>query len=179
MHLVTGGSGVLGRAVIRELLDHGVKVRVLDLKAPPAELGREVEFAKGSVLDAAAVDRAMSGIEVAHHLAASMPQADLTPRGFWEINVGGTLNVAAAAIKARARRMVFASTIEIYGLQYREEFPVTEESEKRFTGIYSRNKWECEKRLLALREEHGLEVVFPRMPMIFGPGFSHSHLLRE
>ncbi|HUT55463.1 MAG TPA: NAD-dependent epimerase/dehydratase family protein [bacterium] len=174
MNLVTGGSGVLGRTVIRELLDHGVKVRVLDLKPPPEPLGREVEFAKGSVLDPAAVEGAMRGIEVVHHLAASMPQADLSARGFWEINVGGTLNVARAAIKARARRIVFASTIEIYGLQLPREFPVTEQSEKRFTGVYSRNKWECEQRLLELRATHGLEAVFPRMPMIFGPGFYHE-----
>ncbi len=174
MHLVTGGSGVLGRAVIRELLDHGIKVRVFDLKPPPDPLLGEVEFINGSVLDQAAVDRALRGIEVAHHLAASMPQAGLSARGFWEINVGGTLNVAHAAIKAGARRMVFASTIEIYGLHYPREFPVTEESEKRFTGTYSRNKWECEERLAALRGRHGLEAAFPRMPMIFGPGFYHE-----
>lgn len=174
MHLVTGGSGVLGRAVIRELLDHGVKVRVFDLKPPPEEFRQKVDYTAGSVLDREAVGRAMKGIEVAHHLAASMPQADLSARGFWEINVGGTINVAEAAIKAGARRVVFASTIEIYGLQFPHEFPVREESEKRFTGIYSRNKWECEGRLLALRAEHGLEVVFPRMPMIFGPGFYHE-----
>jgi len=174
MHLVTGGSGVLGRAVIRELLDHGREVRVLDLRPPPDGLIKDLEFIKGSVLDRDAVDRELQGCEVVYHLAASMPQAPLDARGFWEINVGGTLNVANAAVKHSARRMVFASTIEIYGLYYPEEFPVVEDSEKRFTGVYSRNKWECENRLLDIREKHGLEVVFPRMPMIFGPGFYHE-----
>jgi nucleoside-diphosphate-sugar epimerase len=59
-------------------------------------------------------------------------------------------------------------------LQYPHEFPVREESEKRFTGVYSRNKWECEARLLEVRARSGLTVVFPRMPMIFGPGFYHE-----
>jgi nucleoside-diphosphate-sugar epimerase len=174
MHLVTGGSGVLGRAVIRELLDHGREVRVLDLKPPPDGLVNDVQFVKGSVTDPGDVDRAVKGVEVAYHLAASMPQAPLDARGFWEINVGGTMNVANACVKHNARRMVFASTIEIYGLYYPEEFPVKEDDEKRFTGVYSRNKWECENRLLELREKHGLQVVFPRMPMIFGPGFYHE-----
>lgn len=173
MHLITGGSGVLGRALIRELRGQGTPVRVLDLKRPP-QLPDDVEYFPGSVLDPAAVARAVAGVEVVHHLAASMPQADLSARGFWEINVGGTLLIADAAIRSGVRRLVFASTIEVYGLYYPPEFPITEASEKRFTGVYSRNKWECEQRLLALRQQRGLEVSFPRMPMIFGPGFYHE-----
>ncbi len=174
MHLVTGGAGVLGRAVIKALLEKGHDVIVLDLKKPPDGLLGDVAFVRGSVLDREAANRAAKGVEVIHHLAASMPQADLTARGFWEINVGATLNMAGAAVKNGVRRLVFASTIEIYGLYYPEEFPVSEDDEKRFTGVYSRNKWECEKRLLKIRDETGLEVVFPRMPMIFGPGFYHE-----
>jgi UDP-glucose 4-epimerase len=173
MHLITGGSGVLGRALIRELLAAGHRVRVLDRNPLPERLP-EVECLQGSVLDPEALGRAAKGVEVIHHLAASMPQAALSARGFWEINVGATLNVADAALRHGVRRLVFASTIEIYGLHLAHEFPVTEESEKRFTGVYSRNKFECEKRLLQIRAGHGLEVAFPRMPMIFGPGFYHE-----
>ncbi len=173
MHLITGGSGVLGRALTDELARHGHNVRIFDLN-PPAEKIPNIEFIKGSVLDPDAIDRAMDGVLVVYHLAASMPQADLDARGFWEMNVGSTIKIAKAAVKHGVRRMVFASTIEIYGLHERHEFPVTEESEKRFTGIYSRNKLECEERLLKISEEHGLEVTFPRMPMIFGPGFYHE-----
>ena len=174
LHLITGGSGVLGRAVAQALLERGHRVRIFDLKEPPVELAGRVEFFRGSILDAEGVVEACAGAEVVHHLAASMPQAKLSPRGFWEINVAGTLHAAEGALKQGARRLVFASTIEIYGLYYPHEFPVTEESEKRFTGIYSRNKWECEERLLEVKEKTGLEVAFPRMPMIFGPGFYHE-----
>lgn len=174
MDLITGGSGVLGRALMRELLDQGREVAILDLKEPPGGAPPGAMFIRGSVLDREAVGRAMKGAEVVYHLAASMPQAPLTPRGFWEVNVGGTINVAEAAAVAGARRLVFASTIEVYGLYYPHEFPVCEEGEKRFTGVYSRNKWECEGRLLEWRKRTGLEVVFPRMPMIFGPGFYHE-----
>ena len=174
MHLITGGSGVLGRALAQALLEKGEAVRIFDLKEPPAPLLGRVEFVRSSILDREAVLAACADIEVIHHLAASMPQARLSPRGFWEINVGGTLHAAEGACVHGARRLVFASTIEIYGLYYPEEFPVTEESEKRFTGIYSRNKGECEERLLELKEKTGLEVAFPRMPMIFGPGFYHE-----
>lgn len=174
LHLITGGSGVLGRALAQALLAQGRQVRIFDLKEPPAELQGQVEFFRGSILDPEAVRQAAAGAEVVHHLAASLPQARLSAQGFWEINVGGTLNAAQGAQQAGARRLVFASTIEIYGVHYPHEFPVTEDSERRFTGVYSRNKWECEERLLEFQARTGLEVCFLRMPMIFGPGFYHE-----
>ncbi len=175
MHLVTGGSGVLGRALIEELIRLGKPVRIFDLKPPPGHLAENVEYIQGNIMDREAVIAACKGIEVVHHLAASMPQARLSARGFWEINVGGTLNLVDGCLTHNIRRLVYASTIELYGVH--TEFPVREDSEKRFTGIYSRNKWEIERRLLAVREQHGLEVVFPRMPMIFGPGFYHEQTI--
>jgi len=174
LHLIIGGSGVLGRAIVKELASHGCRVRVLDTKPLPEECAGLAEFVSGSVTDETALQSAMEDVNVVHHLAASMPQARLSPRKFWEINVGATLNAFHAAVSAGAKAFVFASTIEIYGLHYPHEFPVTEESPKRFTGIYSRNKFECEKRLAFLGEETGLRACFLRMPMIFGPGFYHE-----
>ncbi len=172
LHLITGGSGLLGRALAARLLKEGRAVRIYDMKETPEELKGDAEFHQGDIRDREKVVKACEGAEVIHHLAANMPQARLPARGFWEINVGGMLNALEGALRYGARRLVFASTIEMYGLH--TEFPVTEESELRFTGIYSRNKYECEQRLLVARDTHGLEAVFPRMPMIFGPGFWHE-----
>ena len=168
MQLITGGSGLLGQALTRSLLDRNEPVRVLDLHPPASDLASRVEFLSGSVLDRDLVARAVAGVTVVYHLAAAMPQARLTPEGFHDLNVGGTMLMAEAAAAAGVRRMVFASTIEIYGLHFPHEF------EKRFTGIYSRNKWECEQRLLEHSARTGLSVAFTRMPMIFGRGFYHE-----
>jgi len=172
LQLVTGGSGLLGRALVKRLLEEGVKVRVYDMKPPPDELNGKVEFQQGDIRDKDKVIQACEGCEVIYHLAANMPQARLSEQGFWELNVGGTLSALEGLLKYGGRRIVFASTIEIYGIH--TEFPVREESEKRFTGIYSRNKWECEQRLLEARAKQKIEAAFPRMPMIFGPGFWHE-----
>jgi nucleoside-diphosphate-sugar epimerase len=169
---VTGGSGLLGRALTAKLLAEGKQVRVYDMKAPPEDLAGKVEFHQGDIRNKDAVVKACEGAELVFHLAANMPQAKLPAEGFWEINVGGTLNALEGALKYQARRLVYASTIEIYGVH--TKFPVTEESEKFFTGHYSRNKWECEERLREARKQHGIEVAFLRMPMIFGPGFWHE-----
>lgn len=170
--LVTGGSGLLGRALVSKILAEGGAVRVYDMKPPVEELKSRVEFQQGDIRDKDKVLEACRGAELIFHLAANMPQARLPAEGFWEINVGGTLNALEGALKFGARRLVFASSIEIYGVHTR--FPVREDSERRFTGHYSRNKWECEERLREAGAKHGIEAVFLRMPMIFGPGFYHE-----
>jgi nucleoside-diphosphate-sugar epimerase len=144
--LVTGGSGVLGRALISKLLEQGREVIVYDLKPPP-QVHPKLVFIEGDVRDKQKVTKACKGCEIVFHLAAKMPQARLSEEGFYDINVRGTLNVADACVKNKVRRLVFASTTEIYGPQ-EISTPLDEEAPKLFTGPYSRNKWECEKRLL-------------------------------
>jgi nucleoside-diphosphate-sugar epimerase len=169
--IVTGGSGLLGRHLTGALLDRGFNVRIFDMTLPPKGL-EHVEFVKGDVSDAEAVMEACRDCTVAFHLAGRMPQARLSKEGFWRINVGGTKNVAEACLRHRVPALIFASTIEIYGAQ--KDFPIHEESPKLFTGIYSRNKWECEQMLLEYRKNHGLKVSMMRMPMIMGAGFYHE-----
>jgi nucleoside-diphosphate-sugar epimerase len=106
-----------------------------------------------------------------------MPQARLSEEGFRRVNVGGTRNVAEGCLRHNVPALIFASTIEIYGPQ--TDFPIREDSPKLFTGIYSRNKWECEQMLLSYREQYGLRVSMLRMPMILGPGFYHEKAVLE
>jgi nucleoside-diphosphate-sugar epimerase len=168
IRLVTGGGGLLGRHIVEALLGKGERVRVYDLRKP-ADFPQGVEFVEGDIRDAQRVSEAMRGVDTAYHLAACMPQARLSKQGFRDINVGGTLNVLQGGKVHGLKKIVFASTIEIYGLQ--TEFPVREDASKLFTGEYSRNKWECEE---ILRGEKWLHRVMLRMPMIYGRGFYHE-----
>ena len=174
--LVTGGSGVLGRALTLALHRRGLGVRVFDLARPPTTRTR-VEFVQGDVSDEEAVSEACRGCSVAFHLAGRMPQAHLSEEGFRAVNVDGTRHVAEGCVRHGVATLVFASTIEIYGPQRR--FPLREDSPKRFTGIYSRNKWECERLLRAYQARHGLRVSMLRMPMILGTGFYHERSVIE
>lgn len=172
MKLVTGGSGVIGRALIQKLLKKGEMVRVYDLKPPPIK-DPNIEFIKGDVKDRNKLLEVCKNCETVFHLAGKMPQARLDEKGFWEINVGGTINVAKASVENNVKRLIFASTIEVYGPQ-RIYKPLKEEDKKVFTGHYSRNKLECENRLLKYQKNYGLEVTFLRIPMVLGPGFYHE-----
>ena len=172
MILVTGGSGVLGRAVVDAILAAGHRVRVLDVHEPGVR-DRRVELVTGSVTDRERVRRAVDECVAVCHLAGRLPQARLGVAGLREVNVGGTRRVAEACVEAGVARMVFASTIEIYGAQEIDE-PLDEDAERRFTGPYSRTKWEGERLLLDEFGARGLQAACLRMPMILGPGFYHE-----
>ncbi len=170
--LVTGGSGVMGRPLLPLLLEEGRRVRVYDLAPPPVEASR-IEFVRGDIRDREGVRAAVKGCDLVFHLAAKLPQARSDEAGFRRVNVEGTANVADACVEHGVRRLVFASTAEVYGPQ-RITLPLDEDAPKRFTGPYSRNKFECEQLLARRLEEHGLEPVSLRIPMVMGPGFYHE-----
>jgi len=170
--LVTGGSGVVGRALVSRLVANGWEVRSLDRRLP-REATEGVWSISGDAGDPEVVSKAVKGVDAIFHLAARMPQAGLDEEGFRAANVEPTALLARAASAAGAKRFCFASTIEVYGAQETRE-PLREDAELRFTGIYSRNKYECEQILAQVRQETGLEVVSLRMPMVFGPGFYHE-----
>lgn len=174
--LVTGGSGVLGRHLAAALLRRGVTPRIFDPVSPATDLG-SVEFVRGDVSDAEAVAKACRGCAVAFHLAGRMPQARLSEEGYRRVNVQGTRNTAEGCRRHGVPALIFASTIEIYGP--RTDFPIREDTPKSFTGIYSRNKWECEGILREYGKRHGLKVAMIRMPLILGPGFYHEKAVLE
>ncbi len=170
--LVTGGSGVVGRALVHTLLDEGERVRVFDARPPPYR-HRSLEYVPGDIRDPRQVSNAAKGCAVAFHLAAKIPQARLSAEDFRAVNVQGTVNVADGCLEHGVGRLVFASTTELYGPQ-KVERPFDEEAPKLFTGPYSRNTFECEQLLARYLEERGLESASLRMPMVMGPGFYHE-----
>jgi UDP-glucose 4-epimerase len=117
--VVTGATGAVGPAVVRACLAAGRRVRTFSLDAAPVGLlPAAVEARTGDICDGEAVRSAVAGAQTVVHLAAFLHQfkaaADLDRR-FERINVGGTENVMRAATVAGVRRVVFLSTIAVYG----------------------------------------------------------------
>jgi UDP-glucose 4-epimerase len=121
-YLVTGGAGFVGSTVVDLLVGRGDQVLVLDdLSTGRREnLGRHagghaVQLVEGSVLDEALVDDCMGSTDVCLHLAAAVgePVASQPLRSLIA-NVRGTDVVISAAAR-HDRRLLFASTSEIYG----------------------------------------------------------------
>src|SRR5438477_4369003 len=141
--LVTGGSGVVGRALVAALLGRGTDVTVFDLRPPP---GLDVRFLGGDVRELPALLEATAGCAAVFHLAAALPQARLAEPSLRALNVGGTRNVAEACVRNAVPRLVFASTIEVYGPQA-VDAPLDEDAPKLLTGPYSRTKLDAEELL--------------------------------
>ena len=117
--LVTGATGAVGPRVVRACQAAGYSVRTLSVDTPDRDvLPSGVDVRIGDVCDSQTVRSAVAGVEVVVHLAALLHQfenlAELGPQ-YERVNVGGTENVARAAIAEHVRRLVFLSTIAVYG----------------------------------------------------------------
>ena len=111
--LVTGGAGVVGTALCRELLACGVCVRVLVLPGDTQAgfLPEGVEVFYGDVTDADSIQKAFAGVDLVYHLAAIL--LSTKPGAFDRINAGGTRNVVNAAKQAGVKRLVYVSSISV------------------------------------------------------------------
>ena len=71
--LVTGGTGFMGVALVRRLVEEGYRPRVLDLNDPnDPELESNIEFIKGDVRDTGVVAEALRDVDTVFHLAAAV-----------------------------------------------------------------------------------------------------------
>ncbi len=154
--LVTGGSGYIGALLVRELLESGRDVRVLDrLLHGQEDIAAEQEQAgvlviRGDVRDADARSRALDGVQEVVHLAAIVgdPACALDPEEADEVNVQATRSLVTEANAAGVERLVFASTCSNYGRMADPSVPITEDGELRPVSLYAEQKVSMEKLIL-------------------------------
>jgi UDP-glucose 4-epimerase len=115
--LVTGGSGFIGSHVVDALRSAGIEPRIYDLAPPRHHRPAEVDSVAGDLGDAKRLDRALEGCEAVIHLAAAADVGIVAehPAEAEEANSRGTLQVLEAARRAGGLRVVYGSTIWVYG----------------------------------------------------------------
>lgn len=187
MHLVTGGSGFLGSALVRELLGRGLRVRVLDdhSRGRPERVPVEAELVTADVRDRAALREAMGGVSTVWHLAAVNGTATFydQPDRVLEVGVGGTLAAIEAALAAGADRLVLASSSEVYHqpaqIPTPESVPliVPDVLNPRFS--YAGSKIIGELLGLHLARPRGLECVVVRPHNVYGPAMGEEHVIPQ
>ncbi len=172
--LVTGGSGFLGAAVVRELLSAGQRVRAL--VRPGCDRrnldGADVEAVEGDITVTETLDAAMAGCRFVFHVAADYRLWVPDPEPMYATNVQGSVNVIEAAAHAGVEKLVYTSSVSTLGLNADgtpgdEETPV---SVADMIGHYKRSKYLAEEAVSKRARELGLAVIIvnPSTPM--GPG---------
>jgi nucleoside-diphosphate-sugar epimerase len=161
--LITGGSGFIGTNLIETLLGAGHDVAVFDKQ----QSTRFPEFCIiGDVRDRKALEGSLVEVDVVYHLAAEHAD-DVRPVSlYYDVNVGGAENLVAAAVKNNVQRIVFTSTVALYGLN--AGIP-NEESPANPFNHYGRSKYEAERvfRDWASKDQERV-AVFVRPAVIFG-----------
>ena len=168
--LVTGASGFIGSAVVRALLGDGYSVRALcePVRSDDNLAGLPVERIVGDIRDAAVLDRAVAGVSTVFHLAAVYRFWAADPALFYDVNVGGTLNVIRAAAQAGCEKVVYTSTVGTIGVAENSRLS-SEDTLVHFEhlfGHYKRSKYLAEHELLRAGAA-GLPVVLvhPTFPV--------------
>ncbi len=172
--LVTGGAGFIGGYLVEGLLSAGWSVRVIDDLSTGSERNLahamdRIEFTRGNICDADALERVMGGVEVVFHQAAmaSVPRSVAMPLLTNSINIDGTLLVLETARQSGVRRVVYAASSSAYGDT--EVLPKVETLPATPLSPYALQKYTGEVYCRLYSELYGLETVSLRYFNIFGP----------
>jgi NAD dependent epimerase/dehydratase len=177
--LVTGAGGFIGGHLTVALNQAGAQVRALCRYNSRGDRGtldwfdREqtngVEVVHGDLRDQESVAQAMAGVEAVFHLGAqiAIPYSFINPRDFVETNVGGTLNVAQAALAAGVARVLHVSTSEVYGDT--QQWPITEHHPLAPRSPYAASKVGADKLMESYHHAFALPVAIARPFNTFGP----------
>ncbi len=174
IHLVTGGTGLLGSHIAEQLAARGRKVRAL--VRPGSETGflrtLGVELVEGDLTDPAACLRATEGVEVVYHAAAKVGDWGAWAE-FQSSCLDATSNLARGCLENGIVRLVHVSSTSAYG-HPPEGGPPIDESAPLGVGLwpfwdhYTRSKVECERQLWGLAEDRGLPLTVIRPSWLYG-----------
>jgi nucleoside-diphosphate-sugar epimerase len=172
--IVTGGTGFLGSFLVRDLLTTSASVRVLARPSPRADALQRagVEIISGDLRDADSIARAITGADIVYHLAAKVGSA---PRpAYFETNVRGTELVLAACQQQGVGKVVYASSLAVYGPLNNDGERIDEstpfDSKPELRDPYAQSKIEADRLVSTFAQRTGIPTVILREGIIFGPG---------
>ena len=175
-YLVTGGAGFIGSNIVKELLNQGQSVRVLDNFATgkrenilPLLKNPNLTLIEGDLRSFHIVRAAVKGVDYILHQGAlpSVPRSINDPITTNDVNVLGTLNILEAAKEFGVKRVVCASSSSIYGNS--ETLPKVEAMPVNPMSPYALTKYAQERYCQVFYSLYGLETVSLRYFNVFGP----------
>jgi len=168
--LVTGGTGFIGRFVVRQLLRDGNRVRILCRSRSKAVqlFGDQVDIVVGNLLDTESVSRACADIHTVIHIGGAYCFGAAHRKHLMEVNVQGTRHLLIAASRRRVEKIVHVSSAS---LLQKQNAPAGENdfvSQPAWCGHYKRSKWAAE--ICALQwARRGLPLSIASLSSPVGP----------
>ena len=151
MILITGGTGFIGKVLVRHLIEHDHQVRILirpSQHSPNLPRGVPIEVAVSSIGDERSLRAAMVGVDIVYHLAGAEWRG--SKGSLMDIDIQGTQTVIRAAVDAGVRRLFYISHL---GADRASAFPLLKAK--------------------AIAEEYirrsGLDYTILRSALVFGP----------
>jgi len=168
--LVTGGTGITGKALSMRLLEEGHDVVVLDYKEglKTGELrDKGARVVLGSVTDPEVVAECMKGVDVVHHTAAAFRELNVDNAHYDHVNIDGTRIVLEAAFKEGVKKFVNCSTCGVHGNV--DNPPAGEDAPIQPADYYQRSKYMGEP-IVQEYFAKGMKTTTIRPAAIYGPG---------
>jgi UDP-glucose 4-epimerase len=169
--LITGATGVIGPAVAWALRDAGYRIRIFSRRKPnQGLLPSDAELFLGDITDPVTIAPAIQEVSLVVHLAGLLhiiDPAESLRESYRRINVAGTANVIAAANRVAAERVVFSSTIAVYG-ESRHQI-LNEDSATNPETLYAETKLDAEKIVLGAKRADGKPLgTVLRLAAVYG-----------
>ncbi len=172
--LITGATGAIGPTVVRTLQREGFQLRVLARYPQPASA--HVDVVVGDLVDRRALEAAVAGVDAVVHLAAVLHRpilSDTVVSAARAVNAEATRDLAAIAA-ARGIRLVFTSSIAVYGVT--GAAALHEERVASPTSLYGETKLEAERAVIAAHDAEGRPIgVVLRLAAVYGPGLKGNY----
>jgi nucleoside-diphosphate-sugar epimerase len=172
---LTGGTGFIGGEIARQLRARGddVVCLVRNPEKGKAAAALGCELAAGDLGDEGAIGAGMEGCDAVIHAAAvyevGIPAKERP--AMWEANVAGTERVMKAALAAKIPRIVYVSTVGVFGNTHKKVVDETyEHPEQGFTSYYEETKLEAHKIVKRMIAEQDLPAIIVQPGGVYGPG---------
>ena len=164
---ITGSSGFIGTALISAFLQDEYNV-VIGYDNKQSNQAHDDYSVIGDILDFTTLNDAMpNDVDLILHLAAEHSDEGVNREDYFNINVQGTKNLLKVASEKSIKRIVFFSSVAIYG----EVSAANENTKPNSTTAYAVSKLSAERKIIAwVREDSSRSTIILRPTAVYGPG---------
>ena len=177
-YAVTGGAGFIGSHLVKNLVEHGDEIIVIDnlntgKKKNIEKFSEKIDFFEVDIRDFNAIEDILKNVDGIFHEAAlaSVQDSFRIPDEFFDVNVKGTENIFKIG-KKLGIKVVYASSSSVYGNPI--QVPIKESDGKNPLNPYAKTKLEDDE-LAEKYAKNGLKVIGLRYFNVFGPGQSKEY----